>query len=175
MLSLPQGIYILFGSVLGAVLGAIISGTLLLINTSINNKFQLERENQQRIWQEKSERQKWFREKIYENYRKTIQILTHIIHLQLEIEPENKVNKTQNFFNLYYEFSSEFYMIIVGHPDINSEKINEQIIKVLDKVEKDPTAARLVMMEIMQQDPRIKNVNEGYLNSEKFSTQSSYI
>ncbi len=178
MFSLPDnifymesGIYICFGT----VLGSLISGGLLIINNSRNNEFQLERENQQRIWQEESERHKWFREKTYESYRKTIEILTNIIQL-LETPHENTSDNKQKIFNLYFDFSSEFYIIIAGHPNKNSEKINNvKIIEILEMVDKNPIVARNKMIEIMQQDPRIKDVKEGYLNSEKSSTQSSEI
>ena len=73
-------------------------------------------------------------------------------------------------------FSSEFHIIIAGHPNKNSEKINNvKIIEILEMVDKNPIVARNKMIEIMQQDPRIKDVKEGYLNSEKSSTQSSEI
>jgi uncharacterized protein YnzC (UPF0291/DUF896 family) len=59
MLSQSPGIYI--------ILAAVVSGVLLIINnllvTSINNNFQLEREKQQGIRQQESERQKWYRKK----------------------------------------------------------------------------------------------------------------
>jgi hypothetical protein len=54
---------------------------MLLISIVINNCFQLKREQQQRLWQEKSEQQKWYREKIYESYRKCLEVL---IKLQQE-------------------------------------------------------------------------------------------
>ncbi len=57
MLSQSPGIYI--------ILVAVVSSSLLIINnfwiTSINNNFQLEREKQQDLRQQESERQKWFR------------------------------------------------------------------------------------------------------------------
>ncbi len=75
MLSQSPGVYI--------ILGAVISSTLLIINnlwmTSINNKLQLEREKQQRIWEEESNQKKWYREKIYDSYKTAIQLLTKII------------------------------------------------------------------------------------------------
>lgn len=167
MFSLPQGIYIL----LGAVLGSIISGTLLIINTSRNNNFQLERENQQRIWQEESERQKWYREKIYESYRTSIQILTKVIQAQFKAEFTSEYDDSYNpgydldleilLKNLYLEFSSEFSLIIVGHPDKDSKDINEITTKFVDKSGyKDPFLARTLITRIMENDPRIKDVNK---------------
>jgi hypothetical protein len=186
MLSLPQGIYILLGSVLGAVLGSIISGILLIINTSRNNNFQLERENQQRIWQAESERQKWYREKIYETYRTSIQILTKIIQAQFKSELAHEHDGSYDpgydlplellINNLYFEFSSEFALIIVGHPDKETKEINEITTRIIDKsVFRDPFILRELITQIMEKDPRIKDVNGEYLNKQKSSTNSNFI
>lgn len=186
MLTLPQGIYILLGSVLGAVLGSIISGILLIINTSRNNNFQLERENQQRIWQQESERQKWYREKIYESYRTSIQILTKVIQAQFKGEftseynegynPGNDLNLELLINNLYFEFSSEFTLIIVGHPDKETKEIKEIKNRIIDKsVFRDPFILRELITKIMEEDPRIKDVNGEYLNNHKSSTNSNLI
>ena len=82
----------------GGILGAVITGIFLIINTqrmsSVNNKlqlereeqqriWQLEREKQQRIWQDESDHKKWYREKIYDSYSKSIQLSTKIIQAQL--------------------------------------------------------------------------------------------
>lgn len=176
MLSLPQGIYILLGSVLGAVLGSIISGTLLIINTSKNNNFLLERENRQRIWQQESEQQKWYREKIYESYKTSIHILTKVIQAQYKSQftseyddsynPEHDLDLELLIKNLYFEFSSEFSLIIVGHPDKETKEINELTTIIIEKgVFRDPFTLRELITEIMEKDPRIKDVNEEYLNN----------
>jgi hypothetical protein len=166
MLSQSPGIYI--------VLASVVSSILLIINnlwlTSINNKFQLERENQQRIWQEGSEQQKWYREKIYDSYRTSIQILTKIIQGQFVIERNKRLGKTLNLNNLYFEFMSEFYIIIGGHPNKNTKEFNEKITLIVDHFKEDAGLARILMIEIMQQDPRIKDVNKGYLNDKHSST-----
>jgi hypothetical protein len=122
MFSLPNGIYILFGTVLGAILSSLISGGLLIINNSRNNKFQLKRENEQRIWQEKGEKQKWYREKIYDSYRTSIQILTKIIQLKIEMTNYGTTpDKVININSLYVEFASEFYIILMSHPNKSCE------------------------------------------------------
>jgi uncharacterized protein YnzC (UPF0291/DUF896 family) len=112
MLSQSPGIYI--------ILAAVVSGTLLIINnllvTSINNNFQLEREKQQGIRQQESERQKWYREKIYDSYRTSIQVLTKIVQGRHEIDLRNMATQDEyiNLEKLYLEFNSEFEIIIAG-------------------------------------------------------------
>jgi uncharacterized protein YnzC (UPF0291/DUF896 family) len=95
MLSQSPGIYI--------ILAAVVSGTLLIINnllvTSINNNFQLEREKQQGIRQQESERQKWYREKIYDFYRTSIQVWTKIVQAQHEIDLRNMATQDE-YINL---------------------------------------------------------------------------
>jgi hypothetical protein len=170
MFSLPNGIYILFGS----VLGALISGGLLIINNSRNNEFQLERENQQRIGQEKIEKQKWYRERIYESYRTCIHILTKIIQLKIEMSNHgNTPDKVTDITKLSIDFTAEFYIILINHPNRNGEEFKEKKSQIFDNLEDKPSVARYGMIEIMESDPRIKDVNTEYLNSEKSSTQSS--
>jgi hypothetical protein len=158
MLSQSPGIYI----VLGAVLGSIISGTLLIINTSLNNKFQLEREKQQRIWQGKNEEQKWYREKIYDSYRKSLEILTKIIQAQFERENGGVVisNEYFNTTNLYFKFVSEFSIIRAGHPDKGSEEFQQKIVKINEYAQTKAMIARAMVTEIMENDPRIKNIEQ---------------
>ncbi|MEG5035061.1 hypothetical protein [Microcoleus sp. AT3-D2] len=173
MLSQLPGIYFLLGAALSNVsllissiinnnfvLGAALSSLALLISNCINNNFQLKREREQRIWQEESERQKWYREQIYENYRKMIHILTSYLQLQFETENERTVESIIRIHHLYFEFSSEFYMTTWGHPNKDSEEFKKQTNEVLDNFQNDPVAARLMIINIMEEDPRIKDVNK---------------
>jgi hypothetical protein len=167
MLSQSRGIYILSASVISSLL--LIFNNLWL--TKINNKFQLERENQQRNWQEERERQKWYREKTYDSYRTSIQVLTKIIQVRYEIEHDNdKFYQNSVLPNLYFEFTSEFFIIIGGHPNKDTEEFKEKINEIVEYMKEDTVLARLMMTEIMQEDPRIKDVNKGYLNSKHSST-----
>jgi hypothetical protein len=187
MLSQLPGIYFLLGGALSNVsslidsiinnnflLGAIFSSVSLLISNCINNNFQLNREKEQRIWQEKNEKQKWKREKVYDSYRTSIHALTKIIQLQTDIASHGITpDKVTNINNLYAEFSTEFYIMIISHPNRNSEKFKEKTDLILDIFEDEPITARFEMIEIMENDPRIKNVEEEDLNGKKFSTQSN--
>jgi hypothetical protein len=178
MVSQSPGIYIL--------LAAVLSSVSLLINNWINHKFQLERENQQRIWQQESEKQKWYREKIYESYRNSIHILTKIIQAKFPAKLRSEYDDSYNedydleltvlLKNLYFEFTSEFSIILVGHPYKDSKELNEIIGEILDEsMEKNPFMARVVMTRMMESDPRIKDVNKGYLNSENTLTDFKVI
>ncbi|MEG4488525.1 hypothetical protein [Microcoleus sp. D2_18a_B4] len=177
MFSLPNGIYIFFGSILGAVLGSLISGGLLIMNNSRNNKYQMEREKQQRISQEESDRHKWYREKIYDSYRNSIQILTTIIKEKYKAEIKSEYDSLYEsnhdldlvltLKNLYFEFTSEFSIIFVGHPYKDTKEFNEIIDEILnDSVDKDPFLARVVITRMMENDPRIKDINKGDLNTD---------
>jgi hypothetical protein len=158
MLPESPGIYI--------VLSAVVSGIMLLTSNFINNKFQLEREAQQRIWQEKSEQQKWYREKNYDCYRTSIQLSTKILQEYLDIKVNEKVknivteDKRMNFNKLILEFSSEFAIIIAGHPNKNSKEFKEKIDKINTSLDKEPWIVRNIITDIMEQDSRIKNINE---------------
>ncbi|MEG4589714.1 hypothetical protein QUA54_31535 [Microcoleus sp. MOSTC5] len=176
MFPLESGVYV----GIGTVLGSLISGVLVMRNNSKNNEFQMERENQQRIWQEESERRKWYREKLYESYRNSIHILTKVIQAQYKSQftseyddsynPEHDLDLELLIKNLYFEFSSEFSLIIVGHPDKETKEINGLTTIIIEKgVFRDPFTLRELITEIMEKDPRIKDVNEEYLNKQKSS------
>lgn len=162
MLSQSPGIYIL----LGAILGSIISGSLLIINTSVNNRFQLQREKEQRIWQEKSEQQKWYREKIYDSYKKLIQILTQIQQIKFQIEElkENNILPSPSRYTelniLYFEFNSEYSIIIAGHPEKDSEKLYQKRGTIELSLKEQPLSVQNIITEIMIDDPRIKDMNK---------------
>jgi len=165
---------------LSGALGSVITGIFLIINTqrisSVNNKLQLEREEkqhiwqierekQQRIWQEKSEQQKWYREKIYDCYRRSFQVLTKI--QQEELDSVNKTNdnlkKNQHLSNInkfILEFNIEFTMIIANHPDKNSEEFMEILSTIDESLRKDTWMVRAIIVKIMEDDSRIKNINE---------------
>lgn len=157
---LPQspGIYI--------ILSAVVSGIMLLASNFINNNFQLEKDEKQRIWQEKSEQQKWYREKIYDCYRTSIQISTKILQEYLDIKVNEKVNnavpedKRMNLEKLILEFSSEFAIIISGYPNKNSEEFKEKIAKINESLHKEPWIVRNMITNIMEEDSRIKNINK---------------
>jgi hypothetical protein len=132
--------------------------------------WQLEREEQQHIWQEKTEQQKWYREKIYDSYRKSFQVLIKI--QQEELDSVNKLNdifkKNTHITNtnkLILEFNIEFTMIIANHPDKNSEEFIDKLTRIdkslraatIDKsLEEDSSRVRLIMIDIMENDSRIK-------------------
>lgn len=153
---LPQspGIYI--------ILSAIVSGIMLLTSNFINNKFQLEREEQQRLWQEKSEHQKWFREKIYDSYKTSIQLLTEIIQVQHEMEfgGMRTQDKFVNLNKLYLEFNSEFEIIMIDYPDKTSEEFKERYEQMRKHMQKNPSIARIYFTGIMKHDSRIKSMNK---------------
>ena len=160
MLYQSPGIYIL--------LAAGLSSVSLLINNWINNKFQLERERQQRIWQEESDRQKWYREKIYEYYTTLIQILKKSIQAQSSnIHPEDSYESDPYIDNLYSEFTSEFALVIIGHPCKNTDEFKASVDEIIEVALKEPFFTRALITEMMEKDPRINAVNKGYLNSQK--------
>jgi hypothetical protein len=186
MLSQSPGIYILLGSVLSAILSSVISGIMLLTNNYFNNKFQLKREEQQRIWQveqeqqqriwqEKSEQQKWYREKIYDCYRRANEILTKIIQEDFEIEvyqnnnfalsevyyENNQLdptleNKRTKLGNLTWEFYTELNLIEAGYPEKNSNEFKEKINRINECLKKVPISVGPIIAELMENDSRIK-------------------
>src|SRR4028118_37885 len=153
---LPQspGIYI--------VLSAIVSGIMLITSNFINNNFQLEREKQQGIQQQENEHQKWYREKIYDSYRTSIQILTKIMQGRHEMETKSIFTEDEhiNLEKLYLEFNSEFEIIIAGYPDKKSEEFKEKIANINEYMQKKPLIARIIITEMMEHDSRIKRVNK---------------
>lgn len=173
MLSQSPGIYIL--------LGAALSSVSLLISNYINNKFQLDRERQQKIWQVEIERQKYYREKIYDSYMKTIQILTEIMLEQFKTEIKSLCDSRYNEYldinhlvtlkKLYFEYTSECTILFVGHPYKYTKEFNELIDEVLSpSMDEDPFLARIAITTMMENDPRIKDVNKEYLNIENTPT-----
>ena len=162
---------------LSGALGAVISGFILLINNYVNNKsqskreeeqrtWQLEREEQQRIWQEKSDQRKWYREKIYDCYRRGIQVLTKIIQEDIEIEyydrndeDNNVVTESQriNLVNLRWELYAELAIIEAGYPNKDSNELKNKITKLKQFItDKQPLAAQIIIIEIMEGDSRMK-------------------
>jgi hypothetical protein len=158
MLSQSPGIYI--------ILAAVVSGTLLIINnlwlTSINNKFQLEREKQQSIRQEESERQKWYREKIYDSYRSSIKLLREMMQIQYEIEQNHMVSEAKGieFHKLALELMSEFDIIIHSYPAQDFKEFEEKITEFTEHLETNTLRARSILNKIMENDSRIKNIND---------------
>lgn len=157
-----NGFYIL----LSGVVLSIISGTLLLINTSNNNKFQLEREKQQRIWEEKNDQKKWYREKIYDCYRTSIEVFKKIIQARLEMKISDQTFINHQYrleypqiYNLYLEFNSEFDIIVIGYPDRDSEQFRQKVSLIKGHIEINPSLSQLLITEMMEDDSRIKSVN----------------
>jgi len=153
---LPQspGIYI--------VLSAIVSGIMLITSNFINNNFQLEREKQQGIRQQENEHQKWYREKIYDSYRTSIQILTKIMQGRHEMDTKSIFTEDEHITleKLYLEFSSEFAIIIAGYPNKESEEFKEKIANINKYMQKKPLIARVIITEMMEHDSRIKNISK---------------
>jgi sensor domain CHASE-containing protein len=148
--------------VLAAIISSILSGTLLIINNIINNKFQLEREKQQGIRQQENDQKKWYREKIYDSYKTSIQVLTKILQERHEMDTRNYASQDEyiSLENLYFEFNSEFEMIIAGYPDKDSEEFKEKMAKIRKYMQEKPLIARSIITEMMQHDSRIKNISE---------------
>ncbi|HEY9295146.1 MAG TPA: hypothetical protein VIQ31_02010, partial [Phormidium sp.] len=148
--------------ILAAVISSILSGTLLIISNVINNKFQLEREKQQGIRQQESEKKKWYREKIYDSYRTLIQVLTKIVQGRHEFYNKSCVTNDEriNVEKLYFEFNSEFEIIIANYPNKNSEEFKERMANISKYMQENPLIARAFINEMMEHDSRIKDVNE---------------
>jgi hypothetical protein len=148
------GIYI----VLSGVVAAIISGAFSLWRDSINDKLQLEREKQQHTWQQESDQKEWYREKIYDSYKTSIQVLTKIVQERYVLENTYDVSQDEdiNLEKLYFEFNSEFEMITAGYPDKNSEEFKERITDIRKYIKEKPVLARNIISEMMEDDSRIK-------------------
>jgi hypothetical protein len=151
--------------VLSGLLGAIISAIIALISICVNNNFQLKREEQQRIWQEKSDQEKWYREKVYASYTKAIQILTEIIKQRFNEENDNINLSKLSMIKLFIEFDSEYIMIIRSHPARHSKGFEEKISEIDKSVKEEPWIARDALIEIMEQDLRIKPVKNNFITS----------
>ncbi len=161
---------------LSGALGAIISGLILLVNNYLNNKSQsereekqhirqLEREEQQGIRQQKSDQQKWYREKIYDSYRTSINLLTEMIQIEFEVK-ENYMTTTNKYIKLHklsLKLLSEFDIItsgyVSGHPIKNTKEFKEKMIKFAECLETDSRKARTIITDLMENDPRIKDIN----------------
>lgn len=171
MFSLPDNIFSLESGIyicIGTVSASLITGFLLIINNSINNsrnnEFQLKRENLQRIWQEESERKRWYREKIYDCYRTSIYVLTKLIqrHFEYEVNLSMKKVITQDIIDiekLSLEFYSEFTIVVAGYPYKDSEEFNETLSKITVNLRNEPIVARTMVAEFMENDTRIKGIN----------------
>lgn len=104
------------------VIAAVIGGGISLLTTWLNNKFQLRREEQQWLRQQEAERQKWYREQLYEIYKECISCLT-------------KVSNCYDFasfedFEWCVEAEKYLNLLLVNHQDKYSEpfyRLMEQI------------------------------------------------
>ncbi|MCC3535591.1 MAG: hypothetical protein JGK03_15570 [Microcoleus sp. PH2017_25_DOB_D_A] len=177
MPSQSPGMYI----VLSGIVAAVISGIFSLWTNSVNDKSQLEREEKQRTWQlereekqhilqEESEQKKWYREKVYDSYKTSFQVLIKIQQEELDsVSKTNDIVKKYthitNINKLILEFNIEFTMIIANHQDKDSEEFINKLSTIdkclraatIDKsLEEDSSKVRLIMIEIMENDSRIK-------------------
>ena len=157
MFPLESGVYV----GIGTVLGSLIAGGFVMIN----NNLQLKRERDQRIWQEQSDRQNWYREKIYDAYSRSIQVLTKILQCKWEIEcsdefDEKVISDRQLALNkLTLEFLSEFITTVSGYPPCkNPEEIKEKMSSIQENLNLNPSLSRTLITEIMEQDSRINGV-----------------
>jgi hypothetical protein len=163
--------------ILSGVVAAVISGFFSLWMNSIKDKSQLEREEkqhirqlereeQQHIWQQKSDQQKWYREKIYDCYRTAAQLAPQIVQEYSDIcliKKAGKIvseDKTMNLLKLTLEFSCEFGLLIAGHPDKNLTEFKEKIAKINKSLNEEPWNLLPMISEMMEHDPRIKNINK---------------
>ena len=158
MLSQSPGIYI--------ICAALISGFLTLASslliTLISNRYQLEREKQQGLRQQESDRQKWYREKIYDSYQTSIQVLTKIIqqHNTNKKKAMMGVDHWIELENLYFEFQSVFQIIIAGYPEKDSEDFKEELNKINESLQEMPLLARYIVTSMMERDSRIKGLDK---------------
>jgi lipopolysaccharide export LptBFGC system permease protein LptF len=175
MISEPNAInYLLSGA-----LGAVISSIFLIINNQltslVNNKsqlereekqriWQLEREEKQRIWQEENDKRKWYREKIYDSYKTSFQILVKIDQELMGYiaykEVGNTVQENKHFYKtseLTLEFFCEFSIIVANHPNNKSKEFTEKINTINEALQqKSSLNIRDIIIEIMESDSRIK-------------------
>lgn len=157
---LPQspGIYI--------ICAALISGLLTLasslLTTLISNRYQLERKKQQGLRQQESDRQKWYREKIYDSYQTSIQVLTKIIqqHNTNNKKARIGVDHWIELENLYLEFQSVFQIIIAGYPEKDSEDFKKELDKINESLQEMPLLARYIVTSMMERDSRIKGLDK---------------
>ncbi|MDB9510308.1 hypothetical protein PN499_03710 [Kamptonema animale CS-326] len=158
MLSQSPSVYIVGAALISGILTLVSS----LLTTLINNKFQLEREKQQSLRQQESEQKKWYREKVYDSYITSIQVLTKMIQKKDEIDLRRMVH-VDNFTtlrNLYFEFQAYFTIIIAGHPEKDSEDFKEQLNNINKYIQEAPLIVRHIVTNLMEQDSRIKGLNK---------------
>lgn len=152
--------------VLAAIISSIVSGIIVTLNNywmnSANNKFQLEREKEQGIRQQESDQQRWYREKVYDSYRKGIQLLTEMMQVEYEIENKYNIDETTSvsFHKLSIELMSEFELIIYDYPVEDYEEYDEKITKYSECFGVNTLEARSIFIELMQNDSRIININK---------------
>jgi len=174
MPSQSPGIYILLSGVLAAIISGIFSvwnnekqRIWQLEREEQQRIWQLEREEQQRIWQEKNDQQKWYREKIYDSYKKSIQVLIKIMQ-EAEIDPNKKDSSTvikkkyfnQNQSKLSIEFAFEFSIVTARYPGKESKEFNEKMAEINKTVDDEPWIAMKIVTELMEDDLRIKGINK---------------
>jgi hypothetical protein len=149
-------------SVINVIVGALVTGILLIINTSLNNWYQLKREKEQAIRQEESDQKKWYREKIYDCYRKVIQLLTEMMQIEFEIKNNYMTteNKSIKVHRLSLELMSEFQIIVYGYPAEEFDKFEKKIDEFNKNLATNTLEARGIIIEIMENDSRIKNINK---------------
>jgi hypothetical protein len=151
--------------ILSGVVAALISGAFSLWTNSVKDKSQLKREEKQHIWQEERDNRRWYQEKTYDSYKNLIRALTNIIQLQTEIKDNEDITKDEynNFRNLYVEFRSEFTMIMINHPKKDCKEFKEKKVEIFNEaldLNKDPEVALEMIIKMMENDSRIKNISK---------------
>jgi hypothetical protein len=151
-------------SVINVIVGALVTGILLIINTSLNNCYQLKREKEQGIRQQESDQKKWYREKVYDSYSKIIQLLTEIMEIEFEIKNNYMTMTTENksikVNRLSLELMSEFQIIVYGYPAEEFDKFGKKIDEFNKNLATNTLEARAIIIEIRENDSRIKNINK---------------
>jgi len=164
---------------LSGAIAALISGIILLTSNFINNKLQLEREKEQRIWQlerekqqgiwqDESDQKKWYREKIYDAYRRSIEVLTQMIQEDSEIrlydDMDNAekitLSKRMNIVKLTSAFFAELNIIRADHPDKDSKEFKDKINEIEEIYINNNKfiETQVIITKMIENDSRIKNV-----------------
>jgi cell division protein FtsI/penicillin-binding protein 2 len=148
--------------ILSGVVAALISSSFSLWMSSLKDKSQLEREEKQRIWQQKNDQQKWYREKIYDSYKKAIQLLTEILQLEYEIEKKYMIDEGTiiKFNKLLLELEFEFDIITFSYPSENYEEFDEKLAEYSENFKTDNLKTRLILIELMENDSRIISISK---------------
>jgi len=186
MPSQSTGIYILLSGVLAAIISGIFSvwnnekqriwqlereeqeHIRQLEREEEQRIWQLEREKQQGIWQDESDQKKWYREKIYDSYRRSIEILTQMIQEDSEIRlyddmgnaEKITLSKRMNILKLTSAFFAELNIIRADHPDKDSKEFKDKINEIEEIYTNNNKfiETQVIITKMIENDSRIKNV-----------------